>query len=68
MDVVFEPDGEDDQNFSPAEEMFEAVKNNDIRWLRKILKKSDDPEELTSKVHQESGSTALMFASRVLDR
>ena len=50
-----------------AEQMFEAVKNNKFEILKKILTESEDAETLTSTIHQESGSTALMFASRVFD-
>lgn len=59
MDVV------DLEEENRAEQMFEAVKNNDFDLLKKILSESDDAETLTSTIHQESGSTALMFASRV---
>jgi len=58
MDVV------DLEEENRAEQMFEAVKNNDFDVLKKILTESDDAENLTSTIHQESGSTALMFASR----
>jgi len=47
MDVIFDKIVEDDQKLSPEEQMFEAVKTNDFDWLKKILKASDDVEELT---------------------
>ena len=62
-----EPDDEADQHLSPTEKMFEAVKNNDIEGLTNLLEESDDSKQLTTAVHLESGSTALMLASRVFD-